>query len=376
MAFTRDHYGAKGRFHHVTYALDSREDVLRAADIFLENGMHIETGPHKHAIQQTFFLYVYEPGGNRVEVANAGARLVLAPDWKPITWTEAERKKGQAWGLKTIESFHTHGTPPLPDQHGTERARARTVKQTREVHHDDGRKNGSGGERAFRRLRVARRRRHRAACRARLRRDGDLPLLRRARRVGEAVAPGGMTLERVKAERQKEAEAAAKHLGVADIQFWDLGDYPIAPRRGIALPAGGRLPRRAPGLRADALASKDIYNRDHPAVTDFAQHARIIAQAHGHNPGQKVLGAPPVFLFEPHQPEQCDWKPTVLLDITPVWEKKRAAIECMAGQEHLWEYYTRVALQRGAQAARNSEKKITYGEGYESVFPHVLEVLA
>ena len=65
--------------------------------------MFIETGPHKHAVQQTFFLYVYEPGGNRVEVANAGAKLVLAPDWKPITWTEAERKKGQAWGLQTIE---------------------------------------------------------------------------------------------------------------------------------------------------------------------------------------------------------------------------------------------------------------------------------
>jgi hypothetical protein len=22
-------------------------------------------------------------------------------------------QKGQAWGLKTIESFHTHGTPPV-----------------------------------------------------------------------------------------------------------------------------------------------------------------------------------------------------------------------------------------------------------------------
>jgi catechol 2,3-dioxygenase len=110
-AYTRDHTGAHGRFHHVTYALNSREEVLLAADIFLENGVFIETGPHKHAVQQTFFLYVYEPGGNRVEVANAGAKLILAPDWKPITWTEEERKKGQAWGLKTIESFHTHGTP-------------------------------------------------------------------------------------------------------------------------------------------------------------------------------------------------------------------------------------------------------------------------
>ena len=25
----------------------------------------------------------------------------------------AERAKGQAWGLKTIESFHPHGTPPV-----------------------------------------------------------------------------------------------------------------------------------------------------------------------------------------------------------------------------------------------------------------------
>ncbi len=115
IAYTEDHTGTPGRFHHVTYAVDQREDVLRAADIFLENGVFIETGPHKHAIQQTFFLYVYEPAGNRVEVANSGARLILAPDWKTVTWTETERKKGQAWGLKTIESFHTHGTPPVSE---------------------------------------------------------------------------------------------------------------------------------------------------------------------------------------------------------------------------------------------------------------------
>ncbi|MEU9023066.1 catechol 2,3-dioxygenase [Actinomadura sp. NPDC048394] len=113
IVYTRDRTGANGRLHHIAFATDTREDILRAADIFLDNGVFIETGPHKHAIQQTFFLYVYEPGGNRIELCNPCARLVLAPDWKPITWTEAERAKGQAWGLKTIESFHTHGTPPL-----------------------------------------------------------------------------------------------------------------------------------------------------------------------------------------------------------------------------------------------------------------------
>ncbi len=113
LACTEEHGRGRGRLHHVTYATDQREDILRAADIFLENGVHIETGPHKHAIQGTFFLYVWEPAGNRVELANAGARLILAPDWETVTWTETERKKGQAWGLKTIETFHTHGTPPV-----------------------------------------------------------------------------------------------------------------------------------------------------------------------------------------------------------------------------------------------------------------------
>lgn len=113
IVYTNDWTGSRGRLHHIAFATDTREDILRAADQFLENDVFIETGPHKHAIQQTFFLYVYEPGGNRIELCNPLTRLVLAPDWKLITWTEAERAKGQAWGLKTIASFHTHGTPPV-----------------------------------------------------------------------------------------------------------------------------------------------------------------------------------------------------------------------------------------------------------------------
>lgn len=113
LAIAEDRMGVPGRLHHVTFAVDSREEILRAADIFLENKVFIELGPHKHAIQQTFFLYVYEPGGNRVEIANAGARLIFAPDWQTIVWGEEERKKGQAWGLQMVESFYTYGTPPV-----------------------------------------------------------------------------------------------------------------------------------------------------------------------------------------------------------------------------------------------------------------------
>jgi len=113
IVYTDDWTSTTGRLHHIAFATDTRDDILRAADIALDNGVFIETGPHKHAIQQTFFLYLYEPGGNRIELCNPVGRLIFAPDWRPITWTEAERAKGQAWGLKTIESFHTHGTPPV-----------------------------------------------------------------------------------------------------------------------------------------------------------------------------------------------------------------------------------------------------------------------
>jgi catechol 2,3-dioxygenase len=73
-------------------------DARTSEQIRLDSGVFIETGPHKHAIQQTFFLCVYEPGGNRIELCNPVSRLLLAPDHQTVTWTETERAKGQAKG--------------------------------------------------------------------------------------------------------------------------------------------------------------------------------------------------------------------------------------------------------------------------------------
>lgn len=183
----------------------------------------------------------------------------------------------------------------------------------------------------------------------------------------------GMTLERVKVDRRREAEEAARILG-CEIVFMDLGDYPLRLGDEALYRLVDHFRELQPAfVLTHSLA--DPYNFDHPETARLAQEARIIAQAHGHNPGQKVLGAPPVYLFEPHQTEQCGWRPDVFLDIGPVWERKRKAFECMAAQEHLWEYYTRVALQRGNQAARNTGLKVTHGEAYQRVFPTVAEVL-
>ena len=72
----------------------------------------IEFAPSKHTISQGLFLYVFEPGGNRIEVTSGGY-FVYDPDQEPVLWTQAERARGQAWGVKTIETFHTYGTPDL-----------------------------------------------------------------------------------------------------------------------------------------------------------------------------------------------------------------------------------------------------------------------
>ncbi len=111
LIYVADAHRARGRLHHLAFWVDTREEVLRAADLFLDSDLvEIEFAPSKHAIAQGFFLYGIEPGGNRIEVTTGGY-LMYDPDPEPVVWTEAERARGQAWGVETVASFHTYGTP-------------------------------------------------------------------------------------------------------------------------------------------------------------------------------------------------------------------------------------------------------------------------
>jgi len=115
LIYTKDAYapqGAHGRLHHAAFWVDTREECLRAADIWIENEVFVEFAPSKHNVAQGFFLYGYEPGGNRVEVTSGG-RLVYAPDEPCVIWTQGDRAKGQAWHNETVHTFHTYGTPPF-----------------------------------------------------------------------------------------------------------------------------------------------------------------------------------------------------------------------------------------------------------------------
>jgi 4-oxalomesaconate hydratase len=188
----------------------------------------------------------------------------------------------------------------------------------------------------------------------------------------------GHDLQQIKEARHREAEAAAAVLG-ATLHTFDADDYPLNETPELVEKVA-RLYRTVMPSIVLTHTERDPWNRDHEVGYEIALKARIIAQAAGFDPGEEVLGSPPVFLFEPHQPEYSGFMPNVLLDITSVWEKKLEAMHCMEGQQHLWDYYTDVARRRGVQAERNSGPNLglpagTMGEAYQRVYPQVTREL-
>jgi 4-oxalomesaconate hydratase len=188
----------------------------------------------------------------------------------------------------------------------------------------------------------------------------------------------GQKLDEIKALRREEASRAAEVLG-ADIEFLDAGDYPLRESAEL-VDRIVRVYRRAQPTVVLTHPPADPYNGDHPAAARMALEARVLAQAIGYDAPGDPLGAPPVFFFEPHQPEQCDFKPQVLLDITDVFEVKRRAMECLGAQEHMWDYYTDLAKRRGTQLRRNAGPNLglphsVMAEAYMRLYPQVTGVL-
>jgi catechol 2,3-dioxygenase len=112
IAFTLDPAGAHGRLNHIAFSVDTREDLMRASDILRDYGPGtIEFGPGRHAPGGSFFLYLREPGGNRIELYT-GETLVLAPDWQPIRWFASDNPLAY-WGGVAPQSMYTYATPPV-----------------------------------------------------------------------------------------------------------------------------------------------------------------------------------------------------------------------------------------------------------------------
>jgi 4-oxalomesaconate hydratase len=191
---------------------------------------------------------------------------------------------------------------------------------------------------------------------------------------GELWKHPDQTIERVKEVRHAEAEKAAAALG-AEFKALDFGDYPleVGPERFIEVVDAIRA------FAPDVLITHtdtDPFNPDHPVAFEVVQRARSTAAGAGVASAFDSITPPALFLFEPHQPELCNFMPTTFVDITPVIDAKREAMQAMEAQKYLQTYYDQRAEQRAHHARRASgNQEVRYAEAFQRVLPQVVAEL-
>ena len=191
---------------------------------------------------------------------------------------------------------------------------------------------------------------------------------------GELWKQDGQTVDNVKRVRNAEAQAAAGHLG-ASFLCLDLGDYPLQ----IDADALNQIADAIRAFAPDVLIThtdRDPFNPDHPVAFTAVDRARGLAAGAGVQSGFATVAPPALFLFEPHQPELCNFTPTTFVDITSVIERKKAAMAEMKAQQYLQTYYAQRAEQRANHARRASgDKSVQYAEAFQRVIPQVVSEL-
>jgi 4-oxalomesaconate hydratase len=189
---------------------------------------------------------------------------------------------------------------------------------------------------------------------------------------GELWKEAGQTEEKVKAIRRAEGEEAASILG-ASFEGMDLGDYPLEIDRAAMERLTAAIREFEPNVIL-THAKEDPFNPDHGVAYAATERARQLASGAGVASAFKTIRPPAFLLFEPHQPELCGFYPNTFLDITPVFEIKRAAMDVMGAQGYLREYYSQRASQRANHARRIcGDKEIKFAEAFQRITPAVLK---
>jgi 4-oxalomesaconate hydratase len=191
---------------------------------------------------------------------------------------------------------------------------------------------------------------------------------------GELWKQEGQTVENVKRVRHGEAEAAAAALG-ATFRCLDLGDYPLQIDADALVAIADAIREFAPDVLI-THTDRDPFNPDHPIAHAAVDRARGLAAGAGVQSAFATISPPALFLFEPHQPELCNFTPTTFVDITSVIERKRAAMAEMKAQQYLQTYYAQRAEQRGNHARRASgDSEVRFAEAFQRVIPQVVAQL-
>ncbi|WP_077328500.1 catechol 2,3-dioxygenase [Virgibacillus siamensis] len=101
-----------GRLHHIAFWYGFPQHLHDLSEILTENEIQIEAGPLKHGVSQAMCMYVFEPGGNRIELFGDSGYLIFDPDWKPVKWEEGELEKAIIYyGAPLPDSYFKRGTP-------------------------------------------------------------------------------------------------------------------------------------------------------------------------------------------------------------------------------------------------------------------------
>jgi 4-oxalomesaconate hydratase len=191
---------------------------------------------------------------------------------------------------------------------------------------------------------------------------------------GELWKQEDQTVENVKRIRHAEAEAAAAHLGAA-FRCLDLGDYPLQIDTAALTQIADAIRAFAPDVLI-THTDTDPFNPAHPVAHAAVDRARGLAAGAGVSSAFPTVKPPQLFLFEPHQPELCNFVPTTFVDVTGVIEQKRAAMAEMKAQSYLATYYEQRAEQRANHARRVSGRSdVRYAEAFMRVLPQVVPEL-
>jgi 4-oxalomesaconate hydratase len=191
---------------------------------------------------------------------------------------------------------------------------------------------------------------------------------------GELWKEPGQTVERVKELRHAEADRAAAILG-AEFRCLDLGDYPLEIDAAALQRIADEIREFAPHVLV-THTTKDPFNPDHGLAGAAVDRARSLAAGAGVPSAFATVTPPELFLFEPHQPELCDFVPTTFVDITGVMEQKTAAMAEMKAQAYLQIYYGERAAHRGNHARRASgQNDVRHAEAFERTIPQVVAEL-
>jgi len=191
---------------------------------------------------------------------------------------------------------------------------------------------------------------------------------------GELWKQPGQTEDNVKRVRLQEASKAAAAIGAA-FECFDLGDYPLVADADAVQRLAAVIREFKPNVVL-THPEKDPFNPDHPVAYTTTARARLLTSGAGVASAFETAPPTEFLVFEPHQPELCDFVPSLFVDITSVMDAKIEAMRAMEAQQYLQTYYAERAGHRGNHARKvTGQATIRQAEAFQRIIPNVLDAL-